>query len=199
VQVLKRLRIPLVLVAAIAAGLFAWREIRLRDTSVAQAPAGRYTGYRWPVAPGCTQIAENLPDFANLSRRRPDGTVRAHLGIDIVPPADDARLFAAKAGVVTASSRARGNGWGHHVILRHDDGLSTVYAHLVTPSDLRSGERVPQGGLIGIAGQTETYFVHLHFEVHLPRATSDWTQGRLDPVSVVGALEGCRNSAAPPR
>jgi murein DD-endopeptidase MepM/ murein hydrolase activator NlpD len=53
------------------------------------------------------------------------------------------------------------------VVLRHDDGYSTRYAHLASwASDLKYGERVEQGQVIGYVGRTgATTGPHLHFEV----------------------------------
>jgi murein DD-endopeptidase MepM/ murein hydrolase activator NlpD len=186
-------------VAALVALLVAAYLSLTHDDYEVPTQSDKYPGYAWPLAEGCTQIAENLPEFAEGTRLRPDGSRRSHLGIDIVPPASDAHVYVAKDGVVTASSPKRGNGWGNYVIVRHDDGLSTVYAHLFVPSLLRTGDKVRQGDLVGTAGQTETYFVHLHFEVHEKEAGDDWTKGRLNPRIVVGDLDDCRNSAAPAR
>ena len=194
----RRLQRRLKVVALIAVLVAAYLSLTHDDYGFPPQSA-RFSGYAWPLATGCTQIAENLPEFAQGTRLRPDGSRRSHLGIDIVPPASNAHVYAAKSGVVTASSPRRGNGWGNYVILRHADGLSTVYAHLFVPSLLRAGDKVKQGDIIGTAGQTETYFLHLHFEVHEKETGDDWTQGRLNPRVVLGALDDCRNSAAPAR
>jgi murein DD-endopeptidase MepM/ murein hydrolase activator NlpD len=165
------------------------------DATTAPLPATRYSGYSWPVAPGCTQHPRTYPNFGNKVRERKDGSMRAHLGVDVIPPEDDPHVYVAKKGTVVTSSPARKSGWGNYVVIRHADGLRTLYAHLVEPSRLKLGEAVEKGDVIGVAGKTETFYVHAHFEVH-GKASNDWTRGRLDPVSVVGPLNGCRNSAA---
>ena len=165
------------------------------DRAVPAPPALGYEGYAWPVAQGCTQRPQTYVNFADHSRKRPNGTWRAHLGIDIIPPPPDGNVYVAKDGIVAASSPARGNGWGNYVIVQHADGLRTVYGHLVKPSRLVANQKVAQGDLIGTAGQTETYYVHVHFEVLSATSSEDWTKGRLDPLSVVGPVGGCRVSA----
>lgn len=167
------------------------------DAKLRQAISGKYIGYPWPVAPGCTPRTVTNPNFANNSRRRPDGSKRPHLGFDIIPPANDLHFYTAKKGIVVVNSPARRSGWGNNVVIKHEDGLMTRYAHLVTPSALRVGIPVSKGGIVGIAGQTETFYVHAHFEVQLTGTSSDWTKGRLAPASVAGPLNRCKNSAAP--
>lgn len=160
-----------------------------------QSPMNRYSGYSWPVATGCTQRVETYPNFGNDVRTRKDGSKRAHLGIDIIPPPSDRAVYVAKDGVVVDSSPSRGSGWGNYVVVKHDDGLKTLYAHLEAPSTLTRGA-VSKGDLIGKAGQTETFFVHVHFEIHSKEHVGGWQRGRLDPLSVVGELSACRNSAS---
>ena len=173
----------------VAAGAFAG------DAAATPVSARKYAGYSWPVAAGCTQHARTYPNFGHKVRERKDGTMRAHLGIDVIPPDDDPNVYVAKKGVVVTSSPARKSGWGNYVVIRHDDGLRTLYAHLVEPSKLKVGAAVEKGDVIGVAGKTETFYVHAHFEVH-GKPRDDWTRGRLDPVLVVGRLDECRNSAA---
>jgi hypothetical protein len=163
---------------------------------LSQPVAGAAAGYGWPVARGCMQRLESNPNFGNDLRLRADGTKRPHLGVDIAPPDHDHRAYAANAGVVIENSPARGSGWGNYVVVRHRDGLRTLYAHLATPSPLQVGTVVAKGDALGTAGQTETFYVHVHFEILSAARTADWRKGRLDPASLAGPVRGCRNSAA---
>ena len=166
-------------------------------SDAAMFDAGDYA-YAWPVGPGCKQRLERNPNFGNNLRLRANGTTRPHLGVDLIPPADDLNIYAAAAGTVAVNSPVRGSGWGNYVVVRHGDGLRTLYGHLVKKSTLRVGSTVAQGDVIGTAGQTETSYVHVHFEVQRKAGAGDWAKGRIDPVSVAGPLRRCRNSAAPP-
>jgi murein DD-endopeptidase MepM/ murein hydrolase activator NlpD len=166
-------------------------------TSDAAMPNRDDYAYAWPVGPGCKQRLERNPNFGNNLRLRANGTTRPHLGVDLIPPEDDLNIYAAAPGVVAVNSPARGSGWGNYVVVRHDDGIRTRYGHLVTPSPLAVDSTVAQGDVIGIAGQTETSYVHVHFEVESPAQREAWAKGRIDPVSVAGPLRRCRNSAAP--
>lgn len=162
----------------------------------AMAAAAAQFEYAWPVAPGCTQRLERNPNFGNNLRLRANGTRRPHLGVDLAPPPEDLQVYAANKGVVVENSPARGSGWGNYLVIHHADGLRTLYGHLVTPSNLRVEAKVSKGDVLGIAGKTETSYVHVHFEVLAKSAGQDWTRGRLDPASLAGPLLACRNSAA---
>jgi hypothetical protein len=95
------------------------------------------------------------------------GAGRNHGGIDIADPGTRARaIYAAASGRVTTASYGYGGGFGNHVIVAHDNGLSTVYAHLSSIS-VSPGQYVSQGQTVGNAGCTGLCFgEHLHFEVH---------------------------------
>ncbi|WP_322046798.1 M23 family metallopeptidase [Paraburkholderia sp. J67] len=94
------------------------------------------------------------------------GEPRFHAGIDLTAPVGTP-IHAAATG--TLELAASGHGYGKLVVLRHDDGYSTRYAHLVAwASGLRSGQRIEQGEVIGYVGRTGTVTgPHLHFEVRL--------------------------------
>ncbi|WP_241023519.1 M23 family metallopeptidase [Paraburkholderia sp. Ac-20340] len=92
------------------------------------------------------------------------GEPRFHEGVDLTAPVGTP-IYAAASG--TLALAARGHGYGKLVVLRHDDGYSTRYAHLASwAAGLRFGQRVEQGQVIGYVGRTGTTTgPHLHFEV----------------------------------
>ena len=82
-------------------------------------------------------------------------------GVDLV--AKYVPLRAAKAGVVTFAGNM--SGYGKIIIIRHDNGYETRYAHLSVIST-NVGEHVNQGDLIGKTGNSgRTTGAHLHFEI----------------------------------
>ena len=84
-----------------------------------------------------------------------------HTGVDLV--AKYVPLRAAKAGVVTFEGNM--SGYGKIIIIRHDNGYETRYAHLSVIST-NVGEHVNQGDLIGKTGNSgRTTGAHLHFEI----------------------------------
>ncbi len=84
-----------------------------------------------------------------------------HTGVDLV--AKYVPLRAAKAGIVTFAGNM--SGYGKIIIIRHDNGYETRYAHLSVIST-NVGEHVNQGDLIGKTGNSgRTTGAHLHFEI----------------------------------
>ena len=86
-----------------------------------------------------------------------------HAGIDIGSPHYQ-EVIAAEDGEVIYANETRG-ALGKAVVLQHDRGLRTVYAHL-SIIIAREGETVRQGQPIGGVGDTgRATGPHLHFEV----------------------------------
>jgi murein DD-endopeptidase MepM/ murein hydrolase activator NlpD len=92
---------------------------------------------------------------------------RLHAGLDIAVLGSN-RVRTALGGVVTkVGYQAHYAGYGNVVVVRHGDGLSTLYAHLAHYG-VRVGDVVERGELIGRAGCTGSCTgAHLHFEVRV--------------------------------
>jgi murein DD-endopeptidase MepM/ murein hydrolase activator NlpD len=90
---------------------------------------------------------------------------RLHAGIDIAVLGTD-RVRAPADGVVTFTGwRENYSGYGLIVQLRHEERLTTMYAHLARAT-VKSGDVVERGDLLGHAGCTGSCTgQHLHFEV----------------------------------
>jgi murein DD-endopeptidase MepM/ murein hydrolase activator NlpD len=85
-----------------------------------------------------------------------------HDGIDISSP-EGTPVRAARGGHVLYSDRLRG--YGNLIILGHDDGYATVYAHN-QENRTRPGAEVRQGEVIALVGRTgNTSGPNLHFEI----------------------------------
>ncbi|MGI5971670.1 MAG: M23 family metallopeptidase [Oscillospiraceae bacterium] len=90
---------------------------------------------------------------------------RTHEGIDI-SSRKDSPIYAADGGLVTYAGN-KSNGYGNIVVISHDNGTETWYAHCNTLL-VAEGERVAQGQQIATMGSTGySTGVHLHFEVHV--------------------------------
>ncbi|WP_066310622.1 peptidoglycan DD-metalloendopeptidase family protein [Bacillus sp. FJAT-29814] len=88
---------------------------------------------------------------------------RMHKGIDIARPSDKT-IKAADNGVVVSAGWDSG-GYGNKVIIDHQNGLRTLYAHM-SSLNVTAGQTVSKGQAIGIMGATGNVTgVHLHFEV----------------------------------
>lgn len=64
-------------------------------------------------------------------------------------------------------------GFGNFVIILHDDGNYTRYAHMNDiDNSIKRGVEVMRGQLLGHVGNTGTVYAHLHFEVFKPSMLS---------------------------
>lgn len=87
---------------------------------------------------------------------------RPHYGTDIDLETGD-QVVAAFDGMVRVAKYY--HGYGNCVIIRHANGLETVYAHL-SKLLVESGQSVTAGSLLGLGGNTgHSYGSHLHFEI----------------------------------
>jgi murein DD-endopeptidase MepM/ murein hydrolase activator NlpD len=93
-----------------------------------------------------------------------------HPGIDYPAPTGTP-VRAARGGIVRSAGVAAG--YGNVVVVRHEEGVRTLYAHLsrilVAP-----GRRIAAGTVVGLVGQTgNATGPHLHFEVRVRGAAVD--------------------------
>ena len=90
---------------------------------------------------------------------------RMHYGLDIKVERGDT-IRAAFDGKVRYVSYQR-RGYGHYVVIRHPNGLETLYAHLNSKL-VSENEVVKAGDPIGLGGNTgRSTGPHLHFETRL--------------------------------
>jgi murein DD-endopeptidase MepM/ murein hydrolase activator NlpD len=91
-----------------------------------------------------------------------------HEGLDFHTNVGDGVLTCLDGIVIWASNQRRSGGdslYGNHIIIAHNDGMTTWYAHL---SDMVSaiGDIVEKGDMIGYAGNTgKSTGPHLHLTV----------------------------------
>lgn len=87
---------------------------------------------------------------------------RFHYGLDLAMPTGEP-IYAAFDGVVRFSKY--NSSYGHLVVIRHDNGLETYYAHL-SKRHVAPGMHVKAGDIIGLCGNTgRSRGSHLHFEI----------------------------------
>ncbi len=97
--------------------------------------------------------------------RRSRGFSSYHFGIDIAANYGTA-IYAADNGVVTYTA-VTDVGYGIYIIMDHQNGMQTVYAHL-SALLVSEGDVVSRGDLIGLMGSTgNSTGPHLHFEVRI--------------------------------
>ena len=89
------------------------------------------------------------------------GKQKAHLGVDYAAPTGTP-VRTIGDGLVTFAGVQRG--YGNVIEISHKDDQSTLFAHL-SRIDVRKGQRVSQGDLVGAVGSTgASTGPHLHFE-----------------------------------
>jgi murein DD-endopeptidase MepM/ murein hydrolase activator NlpD len=93
------------------------------------------------------------------------GFTRLHAGVDFAAPTGTPVLAAGAGRVVEAGPRG---GYGRWVLISHDGGLATGYAHMSRiAAGVHRRARVRQGQVIGFVGSTGlSTGPHLHFELH---------------------------------
>ena len=107
---------------------------------------------------------------------------RQHQGVDI-PLKTGETIYAAFDGKVRFSKNS--GGYGNLIVIRHNNGLETYYAHLST-RNVEAGDWVVAGQVIGTGGSTgRSSGPHLHFEVRYygqvfdPERIFDFPNGEL--------------------
>jgi murein DD-endopeptidase MepM/ murein hydrolase activator NlpD len=101
---------------------------------------------------------------------------RLHRGVDVSIIRDEP-VVAAFPGTVVVSKYNQG-GYGHYVLVEHENGLSTLYGHL-SERLVKVGEKVYPGDIVGLAGNTgKSSGAHLHFEIR-------YGEINIDPETIV--------------
>lgn len=109
--------------------------------------------------------------YARLSssfgtRRHPVlGRTRMHKGVDYAAPTGTPIQAAGDARVQVVGWQG---GYGRAVILDHGRGYTTLYGHMSRFGNIRQGQRIPQGTIIGYVGSTGmSTGPHLHYEFRI--------------------------------
>lgn len=96
---------------------------------------------------------------------------KSHNGIDFAA-AEGTPVYACKSGKIAFVAKMD-SVFGNYVVISHESGLSSVYAHL-SRIDVKKGEIVRVGEQIGLSGKTGAVTgPHLHFEVRLNGVAAD--------------------------
>jgi murein DD-endopeptidase MepM/ murein hydrolase activator NlpD len=89
---------------------------------------------------------------------------RMHQGIDVKVYIGDTIRAAFSGKVRVVKNQGRRTGYGKYIIIRHENGLETVYGHL-SKQLVNEEQYVEAGEVIGLGGNTgRSTGSHLHFE-----------------------------------
>lgn len=92
------------------------------------------------------------------------GVPSSHTGIDLAIT-QGTPIKAAMSGKIAVVGYT--NVYGNYVIIDHENGYQTLYAHMQKPAPVKKGQRVAQGTKIGLVGNTGySTGPHLHFTVY---------------------------------
>jgi murein DD-endopeptidase MepM/ murein hydrolase activator NlpD len=140
-------------------------EVETAPVTVDVSNGTGINGLRWPVK------GKVIAEFG----KKPDGAKNE--GINIAVP-EGTMIKAAGDGVVAYAGNEL-KGYGNLVLIRHEGGFVTAYAH-AKELNVKKGDAVKRGDVIGKAGQTGAVnSPQLHFEVRKgPTA--------LDPLKYLG-------------
>ena len=108
---------------------------------------------------------------------------RSHYGTDLDLDTGDP-VYSAFDGIVRVRSYDR-YGWGYYVLVRHKNGLETLYGHL-SKQIAEVGDEIKAGDIIGKGGSTgRSTGSHLHYEMRYkglpfgPKKVYDFDKGEL--------------------
>lgn len=165
--------------------------------------------YWWPIGSDITSEKDSIM-FASEAPSKTDISVKygyitnttdetrneLHKGIDIPGDLGITNVVASFDGVVAQMENSCsdtpdetcGDGYGNYIILQHNDGNYTIYAHLSQNSiTVNNGDSVKKGQLIGKVGNSgDSKEPHLHFEVRVGGNDSAKTQ---DPLNFISASD----------
>jgi len=106
---------------------------------------------------------------------------RFHYGTDLRLNVGDSVVAAFSGKVRIIDYEAKG--YGHYVVIRHDNGLETVYGHL-SQVLVAINQQVKSGQLIGLGGNTgRSTGPHLHFETR-------YLGNPINPASIINFASG---------
>lgn len=127
------------------------------DTGVTQPPVPSFNP-AWPTVGGRITSGDRHPS-GNPHSTAIGRAVDIDVGIGTA-------VFATEVGTVTTVDNRTNIGMGRHVIIQHDNGARSLYAHL-SVIHVQVGQRVGRGQHIANSGNTgtNTTGAHLHFEL----------------------------------
>ncbi len=119
---------------------------------------------------------EGEPDISPISKKEISSSVnfgnrvhpiykveKFHEGVDLMSM-EGTEIVSTASGLVEKIQKSN-KGYGNMITIKHNDIYTTRYAHLKS-IDVKQGDKVTKGQIIGIVGNTGTSTApHLHYEI----------------------------------
>lgn len=91
--------------------------------------------------------------------------VHGYNAVDLAAPVGTSILASASGEVIVAREGGWNGGYGSYVVIQHNNGSQTLYAHM-SEVDVYDGQTIVQGQVIGRVGSTgKSTGAHVHFEI----------------------------------
>jgi murein DD-endopeptidase MepM/ murein hydrolase activator NlpD len=169
-------------------GIFATQLSKLAPGSYCKSDGKRvikakYSIFSFPTECGYISQGFGNTEFASIERVYGG---KIHNGVDVgVDTGAPTRSIG--VGTIYAKGVSPSGGWGNWAMVKHDpvkiDGKDVIfyslYAHMVTETALKIGDRVSPATVIGFVGGTPYWAPHLHFSLFV--SDSGWKDNTPGP------------------
>lgn len=144
---------------ASADGLVVGNELIIPGGSLHSAPVKAVASVGGSSAAGSSFLSHPVPGAIKTQG------IHGFNAIDLAAGHGTPIRAAAAGEIIVSKSSGWNGGYGQYVVVRHANGVQTLYSHLMR-NDVGVGEYVGQGQVIGGMGSTgRSTGTHLHFEV----------------------------------
>ena len=137
----------------------------------------------WPSYPSCNIAIVGCYYLRPIASGHISQKLHLHNAVDLAAPVGTP-IVASAGGTVIISriNNAWNGGYGNFVVISHNNGSQTLYAHMQPRQVVTAGQHVDQGDLIGYIGMTgKTFGPHVHFEIR--GAQNDfWSSNPQSPI-----------------
>jgi len=114
---------------------------------------------------GSTVAVENGYYFRPIKGGVKTQGIHGYNGVDLATSAGSNIYAAASGKVVTSRFGGWNGGYGNYIVIEHNNGTQTLYAHTLK-NFVSAGDKVERGQVIGEVGSTgRSTGAHVHFEV----------------------------------
>ncbi|RYE94157.1 MAG: hypothetical protein EOO75_02715, partial [Myxococcales bacterium] len=141
------------------------------------------------AAPTCYKLPFSNPNLADGWGSTCCGRTNPHRGVDF-PQASGTKIPAVAKGVV--KHKEFNSCLGNVVVVQHPDGMYSGYAHMVSASGLKVGDKVDLGDTVGKVGSTGTCTTGPHLHLTMSKGLTGFKSGAtVDPYKYIKDHKTC--------